>query len=713
MLDLLLTTPIAENDGEKIYMSDELIRANLETIISAQNTTTAMLSWTLNFLYDWSLGNSSFLYKLIQEVDHISQGNRDYQPTLEDVYKKMKYMTNILWESLRLCPPIPTVIRHCIKTCDVGGYLVRRGTTVMVSALGTHLNPKSFDDPWTYNPERWNHSDVKKKPCSFVVWAAGKRQCVGREFALLTGRMSLFCLLNQFALEMSPKAKVVTNEHLFVFPDGLIMNTKTRPHMDPLVSEEEKQEKKEENKDEPVPDSNWDGLVNLIRQNKYKTIILKGTNTSGGTVETVADWFAKRTQKFGFDLDDSPLAPNDFLSVIEDQKPEEFAIWIIVVASYNGKPAKNANKFYKWLQEKAESGEDDGYLKSVHYFVFGCGSTNWVATYRKIPTSIDEWMQKLGATRIEAPAEFNEAEDELDEVFADYYEVVTPHMMHSLPEIGDKELRSVNEENGGDNGESGGKEDFSRSSNLEPEKSSSSKKMIVVGNTDDTEVDFSYSTCNSHSEDVKVCKINKISNLTPNSERDTLAIELDRSDLKYRTGDHLVVFPVVSREYAERVAKLFVDFDLDTVVSFEHFQSNDESGFPVDKNLSVENILRSMVDLKRKPNKKFMMNYSAIVSNQEDQKTLEKIAKDRKEFKEWIKKHEPVSIVHVLEEFPPDNENFDRLLEILPRLEPRTFSITSSPNVSSQYNLPYHANRSGIGAQRRNSSVCCCGESEI
>ena len=93
LLDVMLNTPACGG----VPMSDELIRANLTTVLSAgHSTTTSMLSWTLNFLYDESLRNTDHLYQLVQDIDQISGGIRSYQPTIDDIYKKMNFVLCIL-----------------------------------------------------------------------------------------------------------------------------------------------------------------------------------------------------------------------------------------------------------------------------------------------------------------------------------------------------------------------------------------------------------------------------------------------------------------------------------------------------------------------------------------------------------------------------------------------------------------------------------------
>merc|ERR1712137_223195 len=700
LLDKMLMATIDEKDGKKIYMTNELIRANLTTILSAgHSTTTAMLSWTLNYLYDRSLGNHDYLYKLIQEVDSVSEGNRRYEPTVDDVFKRMDFLTKVLYETLRVMPPIPTLVRHCIKTSNVGGYLIQRGTKIMISALGTHLHPKSWDDAWTYNPERWE--EQPKKACAFIPWASGARQCIGREFAMFTGRIALFSMINQFALEMSPKSKVEPCEHLFVFPKGLIMKARPRANLKPSQlrkknDDKEKKEKKENNEENeggddgsPASDGkrNWAGLMNLIQEEGYKSMVIEGTNTDSGNVQTVAQWLVDKAIKFSFKTKDSPVSPDELLSEIKDSKPEEFQVWGFVTATYNGKPPNNAKKFHKWVKEKVKDG-DENYLENVRYFVFGCGNTNWSTTYQKMPEFFDENLEKLGAKRISEIVHYDSSQDDLEEVFRDYYKTMAPALMHSLPEIGDKKLRDVNEEYGGSNADARDgeeDEDFSSESKFEAQPSSSGLEMEVVGSADDENFKEDYIPSAVVSKDKAYrCKVKEAKNLTPESGRSTIHLALEiPEEMEYRAGDHLVVIPKISKKTAERLLEHFVDFDFETVIKFNCSAKKAKKRFklPVDTCYTVENILRSFVDLNGKPSKQFMINYSTIVKSDEHAETLETIANDKSSYTEWLKENEPLSVIDIIDKYPPKEDEFDRLLEILPVLSTRTYSITSSPNV--------------------------------
>ena len=75
----------------------------------------------------------------------------------------------------------------------------------------------------------------------------------------------------------------------------------------------------------------------------------------------------------------------------------------MVCSSYNGTPPDNAAKFCRWVADA----DTDG----VAFTVFGCGSTEWAATYQAVPTLLDTQLAARGGRRVHARGEGNAAGD--------------------------------------------------------------------------------------------------------------------------------------------------------------------------------------------------------------------------------------------------------------------------------------------------------------
>jgi cytochrome P450 / NADPH-cytochrome P450 reductase len=83
------------------------------------------------------------------------------------------------------------------------------------------------------------------------------------------------------------------------------------------------------------------------------------------------------------------------LDSVTAQLPKDGPL-VIVTASFEGLPADNAAQFVDWL----ESHESPDLLKGIKYVVFGCGNSDWVQTYQRVPKLIDSLFSKCGATRL-------------------------------------------------------------------------------------------------------------------------------------------------------------------------------------------------------------------------------------------------------------------------------------------------------------------------
>merc|ERR1712130_761342 len=113
----------------------------------------------------------------------------------------------------------------------------------------------------------------------------------------------------------------------------------------------------------------------------------------------------------------------------------------------------------------------------------------------------------------------------------------------------------------------------------------------------------------------------------------------------------------------------FVDYDTSTVVAWNSLIKRTRSvarfHLPFSTPMSVGNILTNLLDLKAIPTKQFLSNYSTIVDDKDKVKEIEMYVNDPAHYKEWVKSEAPLSIVDVIERFPPKADCFDRLLEIL------------------------------------------------
>jgi cytochrome P450 len=199
LLSLLLEARDAD-DGSR--MTDQQVRDEAMTLFLAGHETTALvLSWAWYLLAQ----DPEVEARLLAEIDQLL-GNR--LPAFEDV-AKLRYTEAVLLEAMRLYPPAYTIGREALADCQVGGYLVKKGTTVLLCQWVVQRDPRFFHEPDAFRPERWLGEAAKKLPkFAYFPFGGGPRLCVGNTFALMEMTLVLATLAPRFRFTIQPEIDV-------------------------------------------------------------------------------------------------------------------------------------------------------------------------------------------------------------------------------------------------------------------------------------------------------------------------------------------------------------------------------------------------------------------------------------------------------------------------------------------------------------------------
>ncbi|HZL94966.1 MAG TPA: cytochrome P450, partial [Vicinamibacterales bacterium] len=167
-------------------MSDGQIRDEAMTIFLAGHETTAnAMAWTW-----YLLGNSKRVEaKLHEELALVLNGRT---PAVEDV-PRLEYSRAIVAESMRLYPPAWTMGRRAIEPHTIAGHSIAPGSLVIMSQWIAHHDPRWWDDPDAFRPERWlgadsgnrerGTGDRSRPKYAYFPFGGGSRICIGESFA--------------------------------------------------------------------------------------------------------------------------------------------------------------------------------------------------------------------------------------------------------------------------------------------------------------------------------------------------------------------------------------------------------------------------------------------------------------------------------------------------------------------------------------------------
>jgi cytochrome P450 len=163
------------NNGQ---FTDKQIHAHALTFLLAGHETTALL---LAWCWDM-LAHHPFVQKKLQaEVDRVIG---DRFPTAEDI-NNLDYIRMVVKETLRMRPPAWAIGRQAVNDCEIGGQEIKAGSVVIVSQWVTHHDPRFYEAPQEFNPERWVELERTAHPrYAFFPFGGGSRVCIGVHFAM-------------------------------------------------------------------------------------------------------------------------------------------------------------------------------------------------------------------------------------------------------------------------------------------------------------------------------------------------------------------------------------------------------------------------------------------------------------------------------------------------------------------------------------------------
>ncbi|HKD11393.1 MAG TPA: cytochrome P450 [Thermoanaerobaculia bacterium] len=193
----LLSMLLEARDDEGRPMSDRQLRDELITLFLAGHETTAIaLSWTFFLLSR----NSAAEKRLLDEIAEVVG---DRLPGFGDL-PRLSYTDAVVREALRLYPPAYVIGREALADCVIGNYSVPARATIYFSPWVLHRDPRWFDDPETFRPERWLDGSTSRVPrYAYIPFGGGPRVCIGERFAMMEGVLVLATILRRFRLHMA------------------------------------------------------------------------------------------------------------------------------------------------------------------------------------------------------------------------------------------------------------------------------------------------------------------------------------------------------------------------------------------------------------------------------------------------------------------------------------------------------------------------------
>ena len=197
--DLLsMLIELRDEEGDRSRMTDREVRDQaLIFLLAAYDTTALALTWTWYLLSQ----NPEAEAKLHAELATVLDGR---VPGTADV-PHLTYTHAVFAESMRLFPPGYVLARRALADFPVGEFLVRRGTTVLMSPYLIQRDCRFYEQPESFRPERWECPSQNDRPrfCYFP-FGGGARTCIGESFSWTEGVLVLATIAQRWRLHLAP-----------------------------------------------------------------------------------------------------------------------------------------------------------------------------------------------------------------------------------------------------------------------------------------------------------------------------------------------------------------------------------------------------------------------------------------------------------------------------------------------------------------------------
>jgi cytochrome P450/NADPH-cytochrome P450 reductase len=624
--DLLgrMLTGVDKQTGERL--PDENIRAQCITfLIAGHETTSGLLSFAIYYL----MKNPAVLERARVEVGQVL-GNAAW-PTFEQV-TRLRYVRQILDETLRLWPTAPAFTRYPYQDTVIGGrYAIPAGTVLTVVTPTVHRARSNWgDDADEFNPDHVAAERLAAlPPHAYTPFGSGQRACIGRQFALQEATLVLGMLVQRFDFVDYLDYQLHTKATLTIKPDELSIQVRPRPDViiQPPVPAPEAEAAIPAPRTEPVP---------TVAPHGGRLTVLFGSNL--GTAEALAGRLAQEGTERGFEVTLGALDEH------VDDLPRGGAT-MIVCASYNGTPPDNAAAFCRWIANAPPDA-----ARGVSYTVFGCGNTEWASTYQAVPTMLDEQLAAHGGQRLQPRGEGNVAGD-FDADYRSWHGDLWTEVASALGLPAETAA---------------------------PAPAGPRLSITLTNRQVSNPVITSY-----RARPARVRTSRELLAAGPGGtpDRSTRHIEIALAeDMPYRAGDHLGVLP---RNSIDLIRRVIARFGLDagqylTIIP----NSGTHTHLPIDEPTPLLGVLASCVELQDVARRDDIEVLARYTDDPEQKSALESLAGEDDESQARYREQVFAtnrSVIDLLEQFPACRLPFEEYLDMLPPLRPRYYSISSSP----------------------------------
>lgn len=404
-----------------------------------------------------------------------------------------------------------------------------------------------------------------------------------------------------------------------------------------------------------TPTTRDTSFIDKMKKTGRNIVVFYGSQT--GTAEEFSNRLAKDAHRYGMkgmaaDPEEYEMGELSRLAEIDN------SLAIFCMATYGeGDPTDNAQDFYDWLQE------GDADLSGVKYTVFALGNKTY-EHYNATGKYVDKRLAELGAQRI-FDLGMGDDDGNLEEDFVSWREQFWPAVCEHFGV------------------EATGEESSIRQYELKVHSDLNMNK-IYTGELGRLK-SFENQKPPFDSKNPFLAPVTVNRKLNKGGERHLMHLELDitGSKIRYESGDHVAVYPINDTAIVNRIGDI-LGVDLDTVISLNNLDEESNKKHPFPCPTTYRSALTHYLDITNTPRTNVLYELAQYATDPKDQENMRKMASSSPEgkalYQSWVLDSSR-NILAILEDLPSLRPPIDHLCELLPRLQARYYSISSSSKV--------------------------------
>ncbi|KAJ1917576.1 hypothetical protein H4219_003139 [Mycoemilia scoparia] len=177
----------------------EIVSENIALIFAGTDTASNTMSWTLFLLMVYPA-----VYKKVVEEVRTAFPNPKSNIKYSEARSKLPYLEAVIYESMRYLPAVATGLARRVPKggVELQGHKIPEGADVYVFIHGLHRNPKYWDQPDKFIPERFLGEGAAERKRNIFVFSTGYRICPGRNLAWVEIFLTMSRLLRDYDFEL-------------------------------------------------------------------------------------------------------------------------------------------------------------------------------------------------------------------------------------------------------------------------------------------------------------------------------------------------------------------------------------------------------------------------------------------------------------------------------------------------------------------------------